>query len=97
MKFISFINQLPKQDDPAINEFIELAKQDDTFPDTDDVDILAEYLYLNLNHRLTTAFQKTLMLWFYVRNNYKQPDDNALDKINRIVALQNNDPNYQKV
>ncbi len=98
MDFLSFLKSLPEQQDKGSLDFIALVRSDANFPATSDPEKLAHYLYLRLNHRLTTAYQKLLMLYFYVENNYNQPSDpTLLDKINLIVSLQNMDPLYRNI
>jgi hypothetical protein len=98
MDFLSFLNTLPKQQDVSLQGFIDFARADKNFPNSSDPELLARYLYRKLGHRLTTAYQKSLMMYFYVSNNNVQPSDpSLLDKINRIVDLQNNDPLYRNI
>jgi len=100
MDFLTFIKTLPDQDDKGSQDFMAFVRSDLNFPATSDPEKLAHYLYrkLNLNHRLTLAYQKLLMLYFYAENNYKQPSDpTLLGKINLIVSLQNNDPLYKNI
>lgn len=93
MDFLTFIKSLPEQEDKGSRDFIAYVRTDANFPTTSDPEKLAHYLYRRLNHRLTLAYQKLLMLYFYTENNYQQPSDTALlGKINLIVSLQNNDP-----
>lgn len=98
MDFLTFIKSLPEQDDKGSRDFVAFVRSDQNFPATSDPERLAHYLYRRLNHRLTLAYQKLLMLYFYSKNNYKQPSDpTLLDKINLIVSLQNSDPLYRNL
>lgn len=95
--YLNFLKTLGKQDDQEMMQVIELIKNDTGFPNTADINKVAKHLYLKLNQEETLAFQKSLMLYFYVQNGFQQPDDpKVLDEINTIVNLQNNDPNYHR-
>ena len=96
MNFIDTINNLSAdQDDPHLNKIVTLIKKDPDFPKTNDMEILAKYLYLKLDRDLTLAYQKTLLFWLYQKNgNQKSSDPALLGRVNYIVELQNNDPSY---
>ncbi|MCP4121760.1 MAG: hypothetical protein GY751_08395 [Bacteroidetes bacterium] len=97
MNYYDFIRDLPTQEDDNLNQVIDIILKDTSFPKTDDLEKLAEHLYLKLNPDLTTAFQRSLMLWQFALNDYKQPQDvGLLNQINYIVDLQNNDPDYSR-
>lgn len=84
------------QKDEATNNLIERIGKDDSFPNTSEIKTIAQYIYVDLDHNHTLAFQKLLMLWQFAENNYEQPTDgNILVEINHIVDLQTNDPNYK--
>lgn len=82
--------------DPRHSKVIAMIKNDSDFPDTDQISVMAKYLYRKLDHEMTLAFQQTLMFWKFFANGNKQPEDpRVLDEINEIVSLQNNDPEYR--
>ncbi len=98
--FYDFITTLPTQEDPHCAKFISMCKVDTDFPRTNDPSILAIYLYLKLDDKLTEAFQKLIMLY-----QYEHPErlpkrafirqDMALATINLIVYLQNASAEYK--
>lgn len=101
MHFYEFIKTLPKQPDAFVNDVVTLIKNDDKFPaHTSDPSQLAMYLYLKLNHKQTSAFQKLLMLYQTTVRTHRFPDrttarpDMLLDALNLIVSLQNHDSHY---
>jgi len=94
--YLEVLKTFGKQDDPTTNEVVEFIVNDPSFPNTTNIEQVARYIYLKMDHQQTTAFQKTLMMYFYIINDFKQPEDpNILIQINRVVELQNDDPNYQ--
>jgi hypothetical protein len=94
MTLKEFILSAPQQDDESINYVLDLLKAEKDLPET--VESISKVIYLKLNTQQTTAFQKTVMMYFFTENNYQQPQDPAmLNKINFIVELQNNDTNYK--
>ena len=102
MHFYEFVKSLPKQVDSNINEAIELIKNDLKFPkDTSDPSVLGIYLYLQVDHKQTNAFQKLLMLYQQMVKDNKLPErsvarqDMFMEAINLIVVLQNNDSRYK--
>lgn len=100
MNFISFIRNLPQQDDPGLNGFLTIAKSDPDFPGTSDPLKLAKYIYLKLSPENTLGFQKSLMIYFQLEPTnqippkYKNSPDKFLEAINFILKLQDNDPMY---
>lgn len=93
--YLEILETLDKQDDKIMNEVIELVKQDPNFPNTNNIEVMAKYIYLKLNHKQTSAFQKSLMIYHFILNDFKQPEDpRILQQINFIVELQNNDKKY---
>ena len=99
MNFKDFIQSLPKQDDKVINNFIDLVKNDPTFPNISEPSKLAIYLYKHLNIEQTTAFQKLLLFYSSMPFNQlpkkcHQREDMMLMAVNIIVALQNFDEDY---
>ncbi len=96
MNFIDTINNLSAdQGDPHLNKIVTFIKTDPSFPNTNNIELMAKYLYLKLDRDLTLAYQKTLLFWLYQKNgNQKSSDPTHLDKVNYIVELQNNDPSY---
>lgn len=95
MTFHHFITTQPPQHDRNLARFADMVKNDPGFPKTDDIEELARYLYMKLDDDLTAAFQKSVMIWQYVRNDFKNNDSpDMLRKLNIIIELQNNTPDY---
>lgn len=92
MTLKEFILSLPKQEDESINYVLDLMKKEKNLPE--DIETISKAVYLKLNTQQTTAFQKILMMYFLSKNNYQQPKNLHLDKINFIIELQNDDVNY---
>lgn len=99
MNFAEFVKSLPKQDNKAINSFIDFVKKDKHFPATNEPAKLSIYLYKLLNIEQTTAFQKLLL--FYGSMPYNQlpkkchhSQEMMLMAVNIIVSLQNFDEDY---
>ncbi len=100
MHYIEFISTLPYQKDTSLQTLIEMVKSDPAFPsDTSDPQQLAKYMYLKLDHKMTSAFQKTLII--YAQNPENRLPDSLrasyplmLDSLNIIIDMQNNDNNY---
>lgn len=92
MPLKEFILSAPKQDDESINYVLDLLKSQKDLPE--DVETISKVIYLKLDTHQTTAFQKILIMYFLSENNYQQPTNQNLDKINFIINLQNNDVNY---
>jgi hypothetical protein len=92
MTLKEFILSAPQQDDENINHVLDLLKAEKDLPET--VESISKAIYLKLNTQQTTAFQKTVMMYFFAENNYQQPTAQNLDKINFIIDLQNDDVNY---
>jgi|SRR6185437_14482058 len=87
-----FVNQ-----DKSVQNFILWAFKDKDFPATDDLTVLANYLYLKLNKEQTAAYQKLLLFYLYLKNGGRQPTNpELLQKVNLIVTLQQNDPQYKQ-
>jgi hypothetical protein len=63
MNFISFLRDLPEQDENSLNGFLDIAKLDSNFPNTSDPIKLAQYLYLQLTPDETTGFMKLLIIY----------------------------------
>jgi len=103
MHFYEFITtQIQPNQDKDIDSFLAYIKNDKTFPkNNSDPTTLAIQLYLHLDEKQTTAFQKLLMLYKHMVKNHKLPkrttarEDMFLTAINLIVSLQNNDSNYK--
>jgi hypothetical protein len=99
MNFVDFVRSIPAQEDQRLMAFVSFVKQDKNFPQTNDPAKLAIYLYLKLDHGMTTTFQNCLMLYSKIPNN-KLPKrffgraDMPLMAINLIVSLQNFDSDY---
>jgi|GEM_PF-1611951 hypothetical protein len=84
------------QEDKEATQLMKRISEDANFPNTEEIKTIAEYLYLDLDLKQTSSFQKLLMLWKFTESNFKQPSNpNFLTEINIIVDLQNNDPNYK--
>ena len=94
IKYYDFIKNLPLGQEPDIMQFKHQAIYVLQIPDTDDIKELARFLYLKLDREMTLAFQKSLMMWLFVKNDFQQPKDTYLEEINHIIELQNNDPDY---
>lgn len=95
MTFYQFITGEPKSDDFHVKLFVDMIRRDKDFPRTSDIGEMARYLYLRLDDNFTQAFQQCLMIWLYVENGHRQPRGaEPLKKVNLIIELQNNDPNY---
>ena len=90
MTFKSFILSLPLQQDPTINWVITFVKSDSNFPDTDNLEIIAKHVYLQLNENQTLAFQKAILMYQTEMENM-----DMLTSVNYIVDLQDGDENYQ--
>jgi len=110
MHFLAFIKSLIPHEykdkqiedfikqDKAVEEFILFAFKDKDFPGTDDLTALAYYLYPKLNQEQTAAYQKLLLFYLYLKNGNRQPSNSELlQKVDLIITLQNNDPEYKKV
>ncbi|MCX6180350.1 MAG: hypothetical protein NT150_00285 [Bacteroidetes bacterium] len=89
MTFKSFVLSLPLQQDPTINWVITFVKSDANFPDTDDIEIIAKHVYLQLNEKQTLAFQKALVMYWTEAGNL-----NLMQAENHIVDLQDADDKY---
>ena len=70
MNFKEYINNLPVQSDSGINDFIQIVKSSEDFPNTSDPIKLCDFLYLKLDENQTTCFQKT----FIIKGFEKQPE-----------------------
>jgi len=95
MTYLDFIKTIPIQEDQEINDFCDLVKQDNIFPNSSDPIILAKYLYQKLDEKATYAFQQTFILYSYMPDNkipgeYKNNQPKLLEAINYIINLQNN-------
>jgi hypothetical protein len=96
LKQFVIINLKANQEDKYLNAIIELIGKDVNFPETENIQQMANYLYTDLDQKNTQAFQKLLMFWKFVENNNQQPTDmNLLNEINHIIDLQTNDENYK--
>ena len=89
MTFKSFILSLPLQQDPTINWVITFVKSDVNFPDTNDIEIIAKHVYLQLNEKQTLAIQKSLALYWEASGNL-----HLMQAENHIVDLQDGDEKY---
>ena len=92
MQFIDFLKLLPVQNDDAINSFLTWAKMQKDFPKYSDPHKLAESIYNKLNHKMTTGFQKCLMIYSSTPENEIPKSlitnqQNMLTAINHIVTL----------
>lgn len=87
-------------EDGSVQKFLEFAKNDKDLPDTSDPIKLCEYLYLKLSPELTLAFQKMFLFFAELEPNndlpkmYVRNQPLLLNTVNKIVDLQNNDPEY---
>ena len=89
MTYKEFITKLPLQVDPTINWVITFVKSDESFPDTDSIEVIANHVYMKLNERQTLAFQKSLVIYLEESGNPEM-----VKNINRIVKLQDSNPEY---
>ncbi len=100
ISFTSFIKKIPKQEDKAINNFIEYFKSDSKFPDYSDPELLIYYLLLKLTPSQTNGFQKVMIAYSQIETDnllsieYKENPDKLRYVIDLIVKFQNNDPKY---
>ena len=100
MNFITFLRNLPEQEDDILNGFLDIAKLDNNFPNSSDPIKLAQYLYLQLTPDETTGFMKLLIIYIQTETSnqippkYKNNNDLFLKAINYILKLQDNDPLY---
>lgn len=100
MRFLTFVQQNAKQSDPALKSFANFFIN--RYPPhlSSDPRILALQLYNKLTHLQTTGFQLFMIMYSHESKNQIALElkiDHAafLEAINRIVELQNNDPNYK--
>ena len=63
MNFKEYINNLPVQSDSGINDFIQIVKSSEDFPNTSDPIKLCNFLYLKLDENQTTSFQKIFIFF----------------------------------
>ncbi len=89
MTFKSFIFSLPLQFDPTINWVITFVKSDSNFPDTNEIEMIARHVYLQLNEKQTLAFQKSLVMYWTESGNI-----DMITSENHIVDLQDADESY---
>lgn len=92
MTLKEFIQTVPRPEDKNINHVLDLLNSKKELPES--IEEISKFVYLLLNREQTLAFQKILMMYFFTENNYQQPTNQNLDKINFIINLQNNDKNY---
>ncbi len=98
--FYNFICSMPVQEDAYTNKFISMCKIDEDFPRSNDPAKLAIHLYLKLDPKMTTTFQRLLMLYHKVHPERLPKrafarQDMALATINIIVSLQNASTEYK--
>lgn len=100
MLFIEFIKSLPIQSDEKVNSFINWAKMQNDFPTTNNPIEIGEKIYNKLNHKMTTGFQKSYMIFSHfhptdIPKSIAGDQRKSLEAINHIVSLQNADKNYR--
>lgn len=96
MDFKTFIQNTPdNQNDPFANQVIRMINEDQKFPVTSDIKLMAKYIFKKLTRQQTTAFQKLLMFWKSITSPTMQPNDSVfLQELNHIIDLQNKSGEY---
>ena len=85
----SYIGQ--NQDDKITNRVLKILVDDESLPKTNDIKTLAQHVYLKFDEQETTAFQKLILIWRTIANDFKQDfDPNLLEEVNYIIGLQDN-------
>lgn len=98
--FYDFVSTASAPKNKEFNKFVSLCKADSGFPKTNDPAVLACYLYMKLDNKMTLAFQQALMFYHQMHpERFPQRafarQDMALSTINLIINLQNASSEYK--
>jgi hypothetical protein len=83
MHLIQYIKAMQHQPDSTIELLRNKFTDDANFPETSDINILANYVWDKLNNQQTTAYQNILMMW-----GFESRTPFSLDDLNLIIDVQ---------